>query len=995
MPRNAEAGIQNADSVTGRNRQGTVDPGLVRSRVSLLCLHSALCILAFAPGVTAQAPPALPTVTELRIEQEGRVLTDPAITSLIETEVGKPLDIQLVRESIEHLNSLNRFDDVRAYRDDAPGGVRVRYVLFPSHPVDKIEFRGMVALPEDDLRRAVRDRFGLAIPPARRRDEVARLLKDTYKLRGYPQAAVTPQLEETHNPDRATLVFEIQAGPRVGIAQVTVNQEDQTAPNVVVGAPDVRAGQPYDAARIDKELDRYVTSMRERGYLEARASHMAEFGPSGADVTLDVFRGPHVTIAFTGDPIPSGERDRLVPIKNEASVSQDLLEDAQNGIVSYLRGRGYRDAMVDYTPVENGNELTLTFDVSAGPRYLMDDLSVTGNMAVTSTDITTALRFKKGEPFVQSTIDAGIAAVRNLYRNQGYTNADVRAMVNIVPNRQSDDAERHVEVAVTVNQGQQTIVRLLTIRGNTAISEAELRRPLMSIPGKPYSEVDLVADRDLIEATYRNRGYEAAVVNAAAAIAENNTQADITLSVSEGQQIYVDHIIINGNRRTKRAIIQRELVLKEGEPLGSAALIESQQRLTALGLFRRVRITAIQHGSDPSRDVLVEVEEAPPNSQAYGAGMEVGSYLRTNDQGQAEEHLEFVPRGSFEIGRRNMGGKNRSIDLFTRVSLRQVNQVVVDDTTNQVQTTTDTGFNEYRVFATYREPRVFETRADLLLTGTVEQASRSSFDFNRREARAELGLRVSDKYSLAGRYSFERTRLFNEVFSEDEQPIIDRLFPQVRLSKLSGTVIRGRQDLLDPAGGNVVSLTTDVALRALGSEVGFVKTYLEAFAYPQLPLKRRTILALGGRLGVAHGFSRVVDNDLVEDLPASERFFAGGDTTVRGFSLDRLGTTETITSSGFPTGGNAVVILNAELRVSMPWSVQAVTFVDAGNVYTKVNQLDLTELRPAVGFGARIKLPLLSAPIRVDWGINLDPRQLVPGTLERHTVLHVSLGQAF
>jgi len=979
-----------------RNPQFEMRAAKAVGKGAVLFLHCASCILHLALPASAQTPAAvLPTVTELRIEQEGRLVTDPAITSLIETAVGKPLDIQLVRESLEHLNSLNRFDDVRAYRDDAPGGVRVRYVLFPSHPVDKMEFRGMVALAEDDLRRAVRDRFGLAIPPARRRDEVARLLKDTYRLRGYPQASVTPRLEETHTPERATLVFEIDAGPRVAISQVTVNQEDKTPPNVVVGAPDVRAGQPYDAERIDKELDRYAASMRERGYLEARASHMVEFEPSGAEVTLDVFRGPHVTIAFTGDPIPSGERDRLVPIKNEGSVSQDLLEDAQNGIINYLHGRGYRDAMVDYTPVQNGDELTLTFDIRTGPRYLGDDMAVSGNTAVSSTDIINAFRFKKGEPYVQSTVDAGIIAVRNMYRNQGYTNPDVRTTVDALPNRESEDSERHVDVTVAITEGQRTIVRSITLRGNAAISEEDLRRPLMSIPGKPYSEVDLVADRDLIEVTYRNRGYETVTVTPAVSLAENNTQADITLTVSEGQQIFVDHIIINGNRRTNREIIQRELVLKEGEPLGSAALIESQQRLTALGLFRRVRITAIQHGSDPSRDVLVDVEEAPPNSQAYGAGVEVGSYLRTNAQGQAEERLEFVPRGSFEIGRRNMGGKNRSIDLFTRVSLRQVNQVVVDDATNQVQATTDTGFNEYRVFTTYREPRVFNTRSDLLLTGTVEQASRSSFDFNRREARAELGLRVSDKYSLAGRYSFERTRLFNEVFTEDEQPIIDRLFPQVRLSKLSGTVIRGRQDLLDPAGGNVVSMTTDLALRSLGSEVGFVKTYLEAFAYPQLPLKRRTILALGGRLGVAHGFARVVDNDLIEDLPASERFFAGGDTTVRGFSLDRLGTTETITSSGFPTGGNAVVILNAELRVSMPWSVQAVTFIDAGNVYTKVSELDLTELRPAVGFGARIKLPLLSAPVRVDWGINLDPRELVPGTLERRTVLHVSLGQAF
>jgi len=155
------------------------------------------------------------------------------------------------------------------------------------------------------------------------------------------------------------------------------------------------------------------------------------------------------------------------------------------------------------------------------------------------------------------------------------------------------------------------------------------------------------------------------------------------------------------------------------------------------------------------------------------------------------------------------------------------------------------------------------------------------------------------------------------------------------------------------------------------------------------------VLALGGRLGLAHGFERLLDNASVADLPASERFFAGGDTTVRGFSLDRLGSTETITSSGFPTGGNAVIIVNAELRYSLNGSLQLVTFLDAGNVYTNASKLDLTEIRPAYGLGARVRLPLLSAPIRVDIGINPDRREIVPGTRERGYVLHVSLGQAF
>jgi outer membrane protein insertion porin family len=791
------------------------------------------------------------------------------------------------------------------------------------------------------------------------------------------------------------MVFEVQAGARLAISRVSIEQADATPANVVVGAPDVRVGQPYDAERIDEELNRYATAMRERGYFEAQASHAVEFTPQGADVTLAVNRGPHVTIAFTGDPIPSGDRDRLVPIRTEASVSQDLLEDSQNAIGAYLQTRGYRDARVEYKPVEQSGELTLTFNVVQGPRYVIERVLVTGNTAIATMDLVVAMRVKRGDPFVQSMVDGRAAAIVGMYRNLGYTKSEVRVTIDALPNAASRDVERRVEVAVSITEGPKALIRSVALKGNSTITEDELRRLLTSAPGKAYAEVEVVADRDRLELEYRNRGYENVVVTPTADLAEGDTQADVSFTINEGQQIFVDHLIIVGNQRTRTAIIERELVLKAGEPLGSSKVIESQQRLTALGLFRRVRITAIQRGSTSMRDVVVLVEEAPPNTQAFGAGLEVGSRLATGETGTAEERYEFVPRGSFEIGRRNMGGKNRSINLFTRVALRRQDLVVTDDAVSLEESTGD-GFNEYRVFTTYREPRILNTRADLLITGLFDQARRTGFNFNRREARGELGLRVSQKYSAAGRYSIEQTRLFDVVLGEEDKPLIDRLFPQVRLSKFSGTLIRdGRQDLLDPAGGTLLTVTADMALRAIGSEVGYLKSYVEAFAYPQLPFGRRTVLALGGRLGLARGLERQVDEELVADLPASERFFAGGDTTVRGFSLDRLGTSETITTSGFPTGGNAVIILNAELRFALPWSIQGVTFVDAGNVYTKTNALALSDLRPAYGVGARVKLPLIGAPIRVDVGINPDRREIVPGSRERGYVVHISLGQAF
>ena len=103
-------------------------------------------------------------------------------------------------------------------------------------------------------------------------------------------------------------------------------------------------------------------------------------------------------------------------------------------------------------------------------------------------------------------------------------------------------------------------------------------------------------------------------------LADGDTRANVLFAITEGPQVIVDHVIIVGNRRTSTSTIQRELTLRSGEPLGYSARIESQQRLSALGLFRRVNITELTHESESRRDVLVQVEEAPPTTIAYGGG---------------------------------------------------------------------------------------------------------------------------------------------------------------------------------------------------------------------------------------------------------------------------------------------------------------------------------------------------------------------------------------
>ena len=180
-----------------------------------------------------------------------------------------------------------------------------------------------------------------------------------------------------------------------------------------------------------------------------------------------------------------------------------------------------------------------------------------------------------------------------------------------------------------------------------------------------------------------------------------------------------------------------------------------------------------------------------------------------------------------------------------------------------------------------------------------------------------------------------------------------------------------------------------------------MKSFFTAQLFRTLPHTNRIVFAGDARLGLATGFPRdlvttgadgqiVIDE--VRDLPVSERFFAGGDTTVRGFALDALGRPDTIVG-GFPNGGNGLVIFNAELRVPVWSALGAVVFLDTGNVFARVSDINLGELRSAVGVGLRIKSPV--GPIRIDVGFKLH-REFIPQQgLEGRTALHISFGQAF
>lgn len=958
----------------------------------LIC--ACVCLLGVASPAAAQAAGDLVqwlgrSVSAIAIEVEGRPDTDPALRDLLVVRAGDPLRGEAIRDSLAHLFNLGRFEDIVVTVTPDGDDVRVVFALTPQHPIDRIEFRGNLGLDRRTLERGVLEQFGGRASAARleaARDAVVRILVDE----GFSTPVVTPSLEQTHDVHRSTLVLTVEAGPRLRIGRVTVNGAHPLPAADVTTRAGLVTGEPYRRLATELALRRVADRLRALRYYEASASHFATpAGPGVVDVTVTMDVGPLVQIVVAGDPLPPGGLDEWIPIRRENSADDDLLEDSAFRIRQALQREGFWQAQVDAQRVEEegGARMVVTFTIRRGVRYQVASFTMTGQRHFDEGDILALVGIRPGDPFVEAHLEARLGALLQAYAFAGF-NASIEYRTEALPGPQG-----RVAVALTIAEGPLRIVADVTVAGAEQIAESEVRRVIRSQRGQPLRDAQVREDRIAVQQLYLDRGFQSAVV-----IARVSADAPFTVAfdIVEGPQTIVDHVIVVGNRRVRTETILAEVVLRPGAPFGQTARLESQRRLADLATFRRITITQADRGRGTSHvDVIVQVEEAPATTVGYGGGLEVGRRLRTAVGGGAEDTFRFAPRGFLELGRRNLFGGNRSATLFMRASLGTRNEP--DDAQRDGR---GLELSEYRVTGSYRAPRAFGSRVETVLGATAERAIRTSFTFVRRAANADALHRASRHTSLFGRYALESTELYDTRIPESDQLLIDRLFPQLRLSALSGGLVWDRRDdLLDPTAGGLMSVDTEVAARSIGSEVGFAKVFAQAFGFRRLTRVNRVVIGGRVQIGVARGFTREVEipgsdglTERVTDLPASRRFFAGGGTTVRGFQQDRLGVPGVINQDGLSNGGNGVIVLNGEVRTQLWTNIAVVGFVDGGNVFARASDMSLGDLRGAAGVGLRYRSPL--GPLRLDVGFKFD-RRLIGGRRERGWEFHLSIGEVF
>ena len=987
----------------------------MRSDARRWWLASAGCIavLAATGPASAQVDALVgQRVVAIDFVSDGRPTDDPAVAELVETRIGEPLAMRQVRESLTHLYSTGRYGGVWVEARALPTGVALRYVLPPLDIIERVRFRGQLGVAADDLELTIRQTFGTAFG-VEAVDALGGTLRGYLRRRGFLRPRIEAHVAE--DGARGELRIDLDAGPQALIDRAPISGISSPALNRrLLERLRLGRGMSYDGAELDRRLSEYEAELRGEGYYEARLSHDIEESDGGrtVNVLVSVRRGPRVTVAFAGDAVPGGEVADLVTIEREATVNEDLLEDDGRRIAERLQQLGYRDAAVTHARSLAGNELSITFTVARGPLYRLADIVIRGNEVVGTPELEPLVGVEVGEPLVLAEIDRGLDAIVEHYRRLGFATADAVPVFTTV-GEAGGAAPVDVACALEITEGERTSIRSVGFEGAAAWDRDALEASIGAGSESPYYGPDVEADRSAILTRYLNEGYERAVVTAERRFSDDLREVDLVFRIREGPQVRVDHVLVVGNRRVAAEAVRREIPITPGMPLGLDEITETRRRLNALGIFRRIDVREFSHGPRDRRDVIIEVEEAPATRVAYGGGLEGSQRLRrrTGDRSsRAVEDIELAPRGFFQIGRRNLFGGNRSLDFFTRASFRRKNDPPDPELARR---TTTLGFNEYRVLGTYREPQTFGLGWDVLAQGFVEQAIRPGFDLSSRGGVAQFTRQVSPTLRTTAGYRFGMNETSNEELTREDGDIVDRLFPDVRLSTISFGQVRDTRDSpFDPTRGGTFGIDAELALRAIGSQVGFAKTFLQGFIYRTVAGISRLVFAGGGRLGMAWKFPHylagsagdpLTERPLIDPgLPISERFFAGGDTSVRGFAFDRLGQPfdregGTIDRTGFPLGGHAMIVLNSELRIRLTQTLGIVTFLDAGNVYHRVRQMDLRRLRGGAGFGVRYASPV--GPIRVELGFKLGERYEYgcgdrPG-LECLTQLHFSIGQAF
>jgi outer membrane protein assembly complex protein YaeT len=1019
-----------------------------------------------APAPLADALPALSSsvwtksglnVTAIRFEGVTFSAND-AILSELEQKPGTPLDPAKVRNDLRRLFASGRYRDISVYGDPSGSGIALIFTGDPRYYIGRVTIAGV-----KEERLASLLEFATRLNPGEPFVDTALAtaadaVKESLAENGYYQPIVEVSTTVDDIGHQVNATFTVHTGIQARIGQVAIQNAPSPGGPVTAANPATDAGIDVATFRkqgdlncsrlallfnkhCDPKVGRETTSNALSGVRAYYQKHdrlegtislqKSTYVPPRKQLDYDFAanQGPIVKVVINGVKISNSRKKLLIPVYEEGAVDNDLLNEGAFNLKDYLQQNGYFNATdsVQLLGKDTGN-VTVQYDVVPGKQHKVTQVYIKGNKYFDHDTLEELLRVKKADLYQRSgrysaqLVAADVTSIESIYRANGFSAVKVTSSVRDIdkgPNGQPLKKES-IQVTFTIVEGAQQKFGNVQLAGVDPSRDKDVRSLLSSQTGQPFSLITLSTDRDAILNYYLANGFDHAKVEIGQDPADDPTFTDVALRVTEGQQVFIDQVLLSGLVHTRQKVVAPQILFHAGDPLDQSALLQSQRNLYNLALFNEANV-AVQDptGDAPDKNVLVQLTEAKRWDVTYGFGFEAQTGTPGITTGQSRGNTAaqngqagVSPRVSVDVSRINLRGTQNSATLHATYGLLE--EVATLSFNNpqflghrNLSAAVSGGYSNVQNISTFASSTL---QGDFRVVQKVKRADTFIYDFEYR--------RVS--------------------VNPDSLEITPNLIPTLSEPvTVGGPQLTFFHDTRDPsplnAGkGQYFSLQEFIASSKFGSGTDFNKIDVSQSTYYTFG-KKKYVFARNTRIGYEKAFganpnandagdqigvaatacagSLLQINPTCNAIPLPERLYAGGATSHRGFGINAAGPRDLTT--GYPVGGSAVVVNTFELRLPPPTlpvvgdSISFVIFHDMGNVFLNANDMfksvknfsqpDKASCRNllgplltaygnaanavgncnfnyyshAVGLGARYNTPV--GPIRVDFSYNLNP----------------------
>jgi len=580
-------------------------------------------------------------------------------------------------------------------------------------------------------------------------------------------------------------------------------------------------------------------------------------------------------------------------------------------------------------------------DLSLSRRYFVRQIEVAGEHSVPESDVLSvmntrerpAYQFWKPRPeFDPRTFTDDLHHIKRLYEARGYYRARIDYNLEL-----DKDA---VTVHLRIDEGKPVRVAELSTVYESRPSAQDLD-PSFALPlktGDRFDQEEYEAGERNLSRLYTTHAYARARVRRHATVDVQSLAARVRYEVDPGARFVFGHSRIVGTRRVDPGLIRRALTYRRGEPFNSQKLAESREALVGLNLFSSVNVEP-QASSSESKAVpiLITVIEGPKHALNGGIGY--------NTQTQFNAMIGWTDY--------NFVGGGRQFSL------------------------TGTYSDVANVFdAKLLQPYFLSSRSSLTLEASQQQQIYQTYTGNITGFDPHFDYRPARNLTLSLGWRLEYLK-FNDVNASTIAAIGGFRRAGILSGPMAGLSFDDTDNHFNPRRGEAFWLFANVSDRTFGADYSYWHLLAEARKYQLLGW--RTVLATRLKIGLSDKLGSIAD------VPLSERFYSGGEGSVRGYGLRRIGP---LSASNDPLGGLSLIEGSIELRRPLFWKLNGVIFFDCGQVSTKAYDLRVDALQ--CGYGPALGMDTPVGPVTVYVGF---PTQRPRG--DSAWQFYFSIGQYF